>query len=110
FLYHELVEFVFSLPPSYKIHNGWTKWIMRSAFNDIIPAGITWRKDKIGFEPPQQSWLENKEVKEKIQNSKKILYDFGIISQREYAKDIVAAGALNSNNKAWSLWMAGNMF
>ncbi|MEO7047378.1 MAG: asparagine synthase (glutamine-hydrolyzing) [Ferruginibacter sp.] len=110
FLYHELVEFVFSLPPSYKIHNGWTKWIMRSAFDDIIPAGITWRKDKIGFEPPQQSWLENKEVKEKIQNSKKILYDFGIISQREYAKDIIAGGALNSNNKAWSLWMAGNMF
>jgi asparagine synthase (glutamine-hydrolysing) len=110
FLYHELVEFVFSLPPYFKIHEGWTKWIMRSAFDTLIPTDIAWRKDKIGYEPPQQSWLENEQVKEKIQANKKKLYDFGVISKKEYENKIVAAGALDTNNKVWQLWMAGNMF
>lgn len=52
FLSHELVEFVFSLPASYKVHNIWTKAILRFSLNDILPKEITWRKEKVGFEPP----------------------------------------------------------
>ena len=29
FLSHELVEFIFSLPPHFKIRQGWTKWLLR---------------------------------------------------------------------------------
>ena len=54
FLFHELVDFVFSLPPHFKINGGWTKWIMRKAFEELLPEPITWRKDKIGYEPPQK--------------------------------------------------------
>lgn len=52
FLSHELVEFVFSLPSSYKIHEIWTKAILRFSLSDILPKEITWRKEKVGFEPP----------------------------------------------------------
>ena len=24
----------------------------------IVPDNITWRKDKIGYEPPQEKWLQ----------------------------------------------------
>ncbi|MBC7510377.1 MAG: asparagine synthase, partial [Ferruginibacter sp.] len=62
FLSHELVDFLFSLPAEMKIKNGWTKWIMRETFQQELPLEIAWRKDKIGFEPPQKNWLENKEI------------------------------------------------
>ena len=109
FLFNELVEFVFSLPPNLKIHNGWTKWIMRSAFKNLMPAEIVWRKDKIGYEPPQKSWMDNKEVKDKIHEGKKILLQNHIISNKEFEKPITAGGSLDKN-RSWALWMAANLF
>lgn len=62
FLFHELVEFCFSLPDEYKLKLGWTKYIMRETFNDILPPEVCWRKEKVGFEPPQKRWLESTKV------------------------------------------------
>lgn len=59
FLFHELVEFCFSLPDEYKLKLGWTKYIMRCTFEDILPEEICWRKEKVGFEPPQDHWLKS---------------------------------------------------
>jgi asparagine synthase (glutamine-hydrolysing) len=73
FLYHKLAEFLFTLPPEFKIQNGWTKYIQRKAFEKILPVEITWRKDKIGYEPPQKSWLEQPFMKEMIAESKTLL-------------------------------------
>ena len=64
FLYHELVEFVFSLPSSYLLHNGWSKSILRNSMSDILPSEITYRIDKIGFQATQDSWMQNKIFKE----------------------------------------------
>lgn len=52
FLSHELVEFVFSLPDHFKFRSGYTKFILRKGMEDILPAEICWRKDKIGYEVP----------------------------------------------------------
>lgn len=52
FLNHTLVEFLFSLPATFKINNGWTKYLIRESFSDFLPKEIVWRKDKIGYEPP----------------------------------------------------------
>lgn len=67
FLSHELVEFVFSLPSSYKIHDIWTKAILRYSLNDLLPEEITWRKEKVGFEPPNYKAVDEAEVKRAIQ-------------------------------------------
>ena len=48
FLSHELVQFIFSLPGSFKIRNGWTKWILRKTMENKLPSEIAWRSDKIG--------------------------------------------------------------
>lgn len=59
FLFHELVEFCFSLPDEYKLKLGWTKYIMREAFKEVLPPEICWRKEKVGYEPPQEEWMKS---------------------------------------------------
>lgn len=64
FLNHDLVKFVFDLPSEYKIYNGWTKGILRYALQELLPQEIAWRKNKLGFQPPQNEWLTKKEWKD----------------------------------------------
>ncbi len=41
------------------MQNGWTKYVLRESMKNILPESITWRTDKIGYEPPQNKWIEN---------------------------------------------------
>jgi len=56
----ELIEYLFSLPANYKIHHGWSKYIMRQAIEGVVPDEIRNRKDKKGFSVPQNAWLMEK--------------------------------------------------
>jgi asparagine synthase (glutamine-hydrolysing) len=73
FLDHELVQFIFSLPLQFKIDKGWTKSILRKAMASQLPDQIVWRKNKIGFEPPQVRWLQNKKIADRIMESRSLL-------------------------------------
>ncbi|HEY5969683.1 MAG TPA: asparagine synthase (glutamine-hydrolyzing), partial [Chitinophagaceae bacterium] len=75
FLDHELVEFIFSLPSNFKIRSGWTKWLLRETMKNKLPNEIVWRRDKTGFEPPQEQWIQNEKITELIRDAKKILVD-----------------------------------
>ena len=57
FLDYRFVEFALRLPTRIKLNHGWTKWPLRAAVTDVLPAGICWRKDKIGFAAPDKLWL-----------------------------------------------------
>jgi asparagine synthase (glutamine-hydrolysing) len=50
------LEYNLSLSEDYKIHDGWTKWILRKAMIERMPAAIVWRKNKFGFEAPDELW------------------------------------------------------
>lgn len=52
-----LIEYVFSIPAVYKIHNGWSKAILRKSMEGIVPGEISRRRDKIGFATPEHEWL-----------------------------------------------------
>jgi asparagine synthase (glutamine-hydrolysing) len=52
-----LIEYLFSVPSSYKIHEGWSKSLLRSATAGIVPQVIRERRDKIGFTTPERAWL-----------------------------------------------------
>jgi asparagine synthase (glutamine-hydrolysing) len=54
---HRLVEYVSKIPSVYKMHRGWSKWLLRLAMRDLLPEKITWRKDKLGTPTPLHSWL-----------------------------------------------------
>ena len=57
FLNHQLVEFCFTLPDAFKLQGGWPKYILRKSFDKKLPEKITWRKNKIGFETPENNFL-----------------------------------------------------
>jgi asparagine synthase (glutamine-hydrolysing) len=69
---HRLVEYVLDIPACYKIHDGWTKYILRKAVEDILPPEVVWRRDKIGFETPETKWLQ------KIDEFKYFIGKFGV--------------------------------
>ena len=110
FLNHELVEFLFTLPSNFKIREGWTKWIMRETFKDFLPTEIVWRKDKIGYEPPQRSWMESKEIKELIFEKRRLLVNRKILNQKILNKAILPEDPGSTKNNAWRHWMSGNLF
>jgi len=56
FLDHRLAEYVSSIPSVYKIHKGWSKWLLRLAMKELLPEQILWRRDKIGFTTPSAKW------------------------------------------------------
>lgn len=57
FLYHELVSFVLSCPEEQIYSNGISKRILREAIKDVAPREIVERKDKLGYQPPEEDWL-----------------------------------------------------
>ncbi|NMB36520.1 MAG: asparagine synthase (glutamine-hydrolyzing) [Bacteroidales bacterium] len=61
FLDYRLVEYTLSTPSEYKIRNGETKYILRQAMKGLLPEQIRKRRDKIGFETPQDQWFRTPE-------------------------------------------------
>lgn len=111
FLNHDLVEFVFSLPATYKMNIGWSKYIMRKSFEGMLPDEITWRVDKIGYEPPQKQWLQTPEVKDIIHEHRKQLVGQGILDKTVLSRNIDPAGAHGKDgDNSWRLWMAGKLY
>lgn len=60
FLDYRIVELALSLPINYKLNDGWTKYILRKAIENELPKEISWRKNKYGFEAPENLWLADK--------------------------------------------------
>ena len=79
FLYEELVRFVFSLPSDLKMNEGFTKYILRKTVENRLSSSIAWRTDKVGFEPPQKSWMEDARMQELINDHKSYLVNEHIL-------------------------------
>ena len=79
-----LMEFVFSIPGVYKIHNGWSKYILRRAMEDLLPELILKRTDKIGFATPEKKWLS--EMAEDLKNL--LDYENPYIKTHEIIRDL----------------------
>ncbi|MEP6514452.1 MAG: asparagine synthase (glutamine-hydrolyzing) [Parafilimonas sp.] len=107
FLSHELVEFLFTLPSSFKIRNGWTKWLLRESMKEKLPKEIVWRKDKVGFEPPQKKWMENKGVQQIIMGAKEKLVKEKILKPEVLNKKIQPHDAHAADSYDWRYLTAG---
>lgn len=59
FIDYRLVEIGLNLKPEYKIKNGWSKYLSRVATRNFLPKEIRWRKNKFGFESPDEMWLSD---------------------------------------------------
>lgn len=109
FLSHELVEFIFSLPAQFKINDGWTKWLLRKMMDQQLPADIVWRKDKLGYAPAQQQWMQHERLQEYMQEAKRKLVQKGILKKEVLHKKIVAKAAQECDNFDWRYFCAAQI-
>jgi asparagine synthase (glutamine-hydrolysing) len=109
FLNHELVKLLFSIPARFKIRNGYTKWLLRKSMEDKLPAGLAWRTDKIGFEPPQQQWMNDIRLQEYIHESKRTLVKHGLLKAQALHKKIQPQEAHAADNYDWRYLVAGQL-
>jgi asparagine synthase (glutamine-hydrolysing) len=70
FLDYRIVESSLSMRPDYKIRSGWTKYVLRVSLNSILPDTVIWRRNKLGFNAPEKTWLRHHETKMKEEISK----------------------------------------
>ncbi len=101
FLNHELVQFIFSLPSTMKMQNGFTKSILRKSMDSFLPKEIVWRTDKIGYEPPQQLWMQHKDVLEQLQNAKQKLIAEKILNIQVLGQSTEPKGSHEAGNFDW---------
>jgi asparagine synthase (glutamine-hydrolysing) len=109
FLNHELVQFIFSLPAGFKIRQGYTKWLLRKSMSNVLPDAIVWRKDKIGFEPPQQSWMKDKRLTELVHEARKTLVGKGVLKAGVLHKKNQPLDSHAADNFDWRYLVAGTL-
>lgn len=109
FLYHELAAFIFSLPASFKIRDGYTKWLLRITMEPALPAAIVWRKDKVGFEPPQQIWMQDKRLEAYIREAQRGLVKMGVLKPAVLDKKIQPQETHAADNFDWRYLVAGTL-
>lgn len=71
FLDYQTLETALNSNAEHKISNGWTKYLLRKSITNSLPQHIVWRKNKFGFEAPENKWITSIEndIKKEIQNS-----------------------------------------
>jgi asparagine synthase (glutamine-hydrolysing) len=104
---HEFMEFAASLPSRFKLRGATTKYILKKAVRDLLPADILDRPKK-GFSVPLESWFRN-ELREL---SGDLLLD-GRLAARGYFRPGMVEHLLDEHwrgvarweNQLWSLLM-----
>jgi asparagine synthase (glutamine-hydrolysing) len=109
FLSHELVQFIFSLPSHYKLQNGFTKYILRESMKHLLPSSIVYRTDKIGYEPPQQQWMQSTGFAELLQSSRQKLVKENILKKEILQQPVNAQSAHAVKNDDWRYFCAAHL-
>jgi asparagine synthase (glutamine-hydrolysing) len=109
FLNHELAAFVFSLPPGYKIRDGFGKWALRKCMEPFLPAPIVWRKEKVGFEPPQALWMQDKRLVAYIREAQQVLIEKKVLKRAVLDKKIQPQETHAAENFDWRYLVAGTL-
>ncbi len=104
FLDLELVEFVMSLPHSYKYKKGITKYILKKSLESELPHDILYRKKK-GFGIPIASWLRDEKSFTFKNNSEYMNNDF-INSKIKLHRNLKE----NTKSFLWSLYVLENTY
>jgi len=59
FLDQRVVELAMRLPETYLVRHGWHKWILRKTFEQHLPSEVVWRKQKMGFPFPYETFYRD---------------------------------------------------
>lgn len=109
FLSHELVQFIFALPSHLKMQNGLTKYILRESMKTRLPHSIVYRRDKIGYEPPQEQWMQSPAFVQLLQESRQKLVKENLLKSTVLQEPINAQPAHAVNNHDWRYFCAAHL-
>lgn len=105
FLDYRVVETTLSQPIDRYIHKGTTKKILRNAMNGLLPEEIRLRKDKIGFQTPEDEWFRDAKYVEYIKDllHSEAFRNRGIINPDKATAyyDMHLSGKINISKEIW---------
>ncbi|MCE5184848.1 MAG: asparagine synthase (glutamine-hydrolyzing) [Planctomycetaceae bacterium] len=85
YLDYRLIDFVFTLPPEYIIHQGWTKYILRKSMNQWLPKKVAWRRVKQGMPFNTEAWFSH--AKPVIESHLKTVQDNPFLNVKQIVQD-----------------------
>ena len=103
-----LMEFCLALPPEQKLHQGWTRLVMRRAMTDVLPPEVQWRVHKANLGPNfKRRLLEyERETLEKVIAQPQIIEPYVNVSALQAAYDRYASQPLQSKQDAITVFGA----
>lgn len=109
FLDYRLVEYTLSLKTDSIIKNGYTKHILRQAMKGILPEEIRTRKDKVGFDTPQDEWFRQSIWQERVNEIllQPVLKDYIDLPK---ARSLYKRHLLRKVNCAKEIWKWVNLY
>ncbi len=112
---HRLVDYALSLPLCYKLHNPWTKYLLRTSLDGILPKSVCWRKKKIGGTVPIAAWKDflkrNKGELKAVLGGRKF-YSAGFLDQKAVLRhfdELFAAAVSPETTDISGLWRFVNL-
>jgi asparagine synthase (glutamine-hydrolysing) len=103
FLDHRFVEWVYALPEDQLIAEGKSKWILRQSMKGRLPDSILNRMDKVAFEPPQATWMQDPMLRKRLQESKQMLIDQQLLDPRILNRNATELAAHAPHNIDWQI-------
>jgi asparagine synthase (glutamine-hydrolysing) len=105
FLDYRLVERTLSMNSSFKIKKGMTKFLLRDSMKNILPENIRIRKDKIGFNTPEDEWFRTSMFKKLVDDilSSKSFSERGYVDVKK-AKKLYSKHLENKINISRDIW------
>ena len=76
----------------------------------LLPEAITWRKDKVGFEPPQKEWMQHPDTQEYVMEARKKLATAGVVKKEIINQPIQPLNAHAADNFDWRYLVASRLF
>ena len=77
--------------------------------NKKLPDEIVWRKIKVGFEPPQKSWMQDPDLQEYIREAKRKLANAGILTKKAVDNKIDSLSTHDDKNYDWRYLCAAQL-
>jgi asparagine synthase (glutamine-hydrolysing) len=104
FLDYRLVELFARVHPSEKFSGGWSKAIFRKAIEGLVPKEIQYRRDKKGFNVPEDIWMKREHKSQTLEmfSAPMLAEDIGLIDRKQllnlYKQYIAGRGFLNGRH------------
>lgn len=107
FLDTQLMDYVSRLPGSMKLRGVTTKWILKTAMNDLIPEPILTRK-KMGFGVPLGAWFRGElrgTIRDRLLAGDSPLHRYVKADALSKLAEAHDSGRRDLGLQFWSLWM-----